>query len=195
MNRVYYCFMYFGTKPYDLEGYIRHHGDGSNMFRGKDFAQPRTLRDGDILSNGWRVVGEPEQGFNDSGLITFSNGLSRVIAPRLPLQLMSGGRGVLPGELRIGQILQTGCVILDTPKPLGSVERHDGQDEVEIDITGGWEGHTVGVPSDIELAVFEEEYPPSSGTPLGAFALERTLGMREVARRNLPELGQLTMEV
>jgi hypothetical protein len=117
------------------------------------------------------------------------------VAPRLALQLKSDKPGVLPGQLRIGHILQTGCVILDNPKPLGPIEWHGGQAEVEIMITGGWEGHNIGVPQDIELAVFEEEYPPSTKTPLGAFALERTLHMHEIARRNLPQLGQLSLDI
>ena len=186
--------MYFGTKPYGLEDYIKYHGDGSNLYRGETFAQPGTLEEGDVLSNGWTVVGEIGRGFNSSPVVTFSNGLSRVIAPRLALQLQSDKSGLLPSQLRPGHILQTGCVVLDNPKAIGAVERHGGQEEVKIYITGGREGHEVGVPHDIELAVFDEEYPPSSQTPLGAFALEKTLGMSEVARRNLPQLGQLALE-
>lgn len=187
--------MYFGTKPYGLEDHIRYHGDCSNLYRGEDFAQPRTLTHGDVLSNGWQVAGKPLEGHNSSTQINFTNGFSRIIAPRLPLQLKSDKQGILPGQLRVGQILQTGCVVLDNPRPIGPVEWRNGQHEVEVNLTGGWEGHNVGVPYDIELAVLDEEYPPSTATPIGVFALERALGMREIARRNLPQLGQLALDL
>ena len=186
--------MYFGTESYGLEDYIKYHGDGSNLYRGETFAQPRTLKDGDILSNGWMVVGDLGSGFNGSPIVNFSNGLSRVIAPRLALQLLSDKRGVLPAHLRPGTILQTGCVVLDNPRLIGAVNYRGDQEEVEITITGGREGHSIGVPYDIELAVFDEEYPPSPLTTLGAFALENTLSMNDIARRNLPQLGKLALD-
>jgi hypothetical protein len=187
--------MYFGTKPYGLEGYIRNHGDGSSMYRGEDFGQPNTIHDGDVLSNGWTIVGEPFEGGNGSVGLRFNNGEYRLVPARIPLQLVSDKPGVFPVELRTGHILQTGCVILDEPRGIGSVEWHDGQDEVELKLTGGWEGHEITVPSDLAIAVFDEMYPPSSDTVLGAFALEQTLGMREVARQNLPKLGQLGIDI
>lgn len=165
------------------------------MLRGSDFAQPRTLTNGDVLSNGWQVDGEPSRAVNSSVGIHFTNGLTRIVAPRLPLQLQSDRKGILPSQLKIGQILQTGCVVLDNPKPIGPVEWHGNQEEVGIDITGGWKGHQFGAPTDLELAVFEEMYPPRTDTLLGAFALKEALGMRKIARRNLTELGQLALEI
>ena len=162
----YYQYMYFGTKPYDLEGYIENHGDGSNMYRGENFGQPRTLQEGDVLSNGWTVIGNPFEGFNGNVGLNFSNGLHRLVPARIPLQLESENPGLLPAELIAGHILQTGCVVLDEPQRVGSVEWHDDQDEVRLKITGGWEGHEITVPSDLEVAVFEEIYPPSSDTVL-----------------------------
>lgn len=187
--------MYFGTKPYELEGYINNHGDGSNMYRGEDFGQPRTILDGDTLSNGWIIVGKPFEGGNGSVGLRFSNGQQRLVPSRIPLQLKSENPGILPSDLQIGHILQTGCVILDKPISLGSVEWHGGQEEVELKLTGGWEGHKVVVPSDLVIAVFEESYPPSSSTMLGAFTLERIFSMHQVARQHLPKLGHLALEV
>lgn len=186
--------MYFGTKPYGLEGYIKNHGDGSNMYRGEDFGQPNTIHDGDVLANGWTVVGKPFKGYNGSVGLRFSNGQQRLVPARIPLQLKSDKSGIYPADLQTGHILQTGCVILEEPKSLGSAEWHDGQEEVELKLTGGWEGHEFGVPSDLAIAVFEETYPPSSTTMLGAFTLERTLSMHEVARQHLPKLGQLSLD-
>lgn len=187
--------MYFGNKPYGLEGYIKNHGDGSNMYRGEDFGQPRTLHHGDTLANGMIIVGKPFVGHNSSIGLNFSNGEHRLVPARIPLQLQSEKTGVYPTELHVGHILQTGCVILDEPKEIGSVEWHDDQDEVELKLTGGWEGHEISVPSDLAIAVFEEAYPPSPSTQLGAFALERTLGMHEIARQHLPKLGQLALDI
>ncbi|HVC35871.1 MAG TPA: hypothetical protein VNE40_00285 [Candidatus Dormibacteraeota bacterium] len=188
--------MYFGSKPYGLEEYLEHHkGDGSNMLRSEDFAQPRALTQGDILSNGWEVSGKPFLAFNSSTGLHFTNGLTRIVAPRIPLQLRSDRAGYLPEQLRIGQILQTGCVVLDTPKPIGPVEWHNGQDELELKLTGGFVGHEVGVPYDLELAVFGEEYPPNSQTLLGSVALDGVQTLYEEAKRNLPKLGQLAFEV
>ncbi len=187
--------MYNGTKSYSLEGYIEDHGNGNNMLRGEDFGQPRTLDEGDVLSNGWTVVEKPIEGFNGSVRLNFSGSVHRLVPARIPLQLKSDKPGVLPAELATGHILQTGCVILNEPRGVGPVERHDGQDEVELKLTGGWEGHEITVPSDLAIAVFDEVYPPSSDTVLGVFALERALGMREVARQNLPKLGQLDLDI
>jgi hypothetical protein len=177
--------MYFGTKPYGLEGYIEHHGDGSNMYRGEDFGQPRTMHDGDVLANGWTIVGEPIEGANGSVVLSFSNGAHRFVPGRVALQLESERPGVLPAGLATGQILETGCVILDEPRLVGAVDWHDGQDEVELRLTGGLLGHEITVPSDLPLAVFDEVYPPSTDTLLGAFASEQVLSMRAVARHNL----------
>lgn len=190
--------MYFGTKPYGLDGHIEHSGSGSNMYRGEDFAQPRALTDGDVLANGLIVVGQPYIAFNSSPGIRLSDGSHRIVAPRLPLQLQSDiANGVLPAELQIGQILQTGDVVLSEPKQIGRVGRtewHDDQ-EVTIHLTGGRDGHHVGVASDLPLAVFNEVYPPSSETPLGRFTLEWALRMDEAARVNLPRLGQLALDI
>ena len=191
----YYQFMYTGTQPYDLDTYIARHGDGTNLYRGEDFAQPQALHDGDTLSNGWQIAGKPFRAANSSVGLNFTNGKTRIVAPRLPLQLNSDRTGLLPGQLAVGQILETGCVVLAEPVAIGSVEWHNGQQEVKVELTGGWEGHKVGAPDDLPLAVFEEVYPPSSSTTLGSFTLERTLGMHEVARRNLPQLGQLALDL
>ena len=194
-SMYYYQIMYTGTQPYDLDTYITHHGDGSNFYRGEDFAQPQALRDGDTLSNGWQIAGDPFPAVNGSVGLTFTNGETRIVAPGLPLQLNSDRKGLLPGQLAAGHILETGCVVLAEPVAIGSAGWHNGQQEVKVELTGGWEGHEVGTPDDLPLAVFDEVFPPSADTTLGSFALERTLGMHEIARRNLPQLGQLALDL
>lgn len=100
--------MYFGTKPYGLEGYIKNYGNGNNMYRREDFGQPLTLRDGDTLANGLIVVGRPFEGGNGSVGLNFNNGEHRFIPARIPLQLQSEKLGVYPAELHIAHILQRG---------------------------------------------------------------------------------------
>lgn len=187
----YYYAMYFGTKPYGLEGYIRNYGDGSNMYRGEDFGQPNTLHNGDVLANGWTVVEKPFQRGNGIVGLLFNNGEHRLVPARIPLQLKSDKPGVLPAELATGHILQTGSIILDEPRYMGATEWHKDQHEVAIKLTDGWEGRGITVPDDLAIAVFDEMYPPSSVTLLGAFVLGRALDMPEVERQNLPNLGNL----
>ncbi len=180
--------MYFGKTPYGIEGYIEHYGDGSNMLRGQDFAQPRTLVPGDELANGW-VVGEKLSGFSSSVGVRFMNGEVRVVAPRIPLQLKGGAEGVYPGDLRTGQILQTGCVVLDAPVPVDPVQWHADQEEVALKLTGGFKGHDVRVATDLPLAVYSEMYPPGPSSLLGAFTMDNVMRMDQEARSNLPQAG------
>lgn len=163
------------------------------MLRGEDFAQPRALVRGDVLSNGWEVH-ESYVAMNSNPALVFTNGITRVVAPRLPLQLKSERSGVLPGQLRIGQILQTSCVVLEAPKPIGPSRWYGNQNEIELTLTGGLSGHRVGVPDDIELSLFEEEYPPKSSTLIGRTALEQVQRLSEEATVNLPKIGHLGFE-
>jgi len=169
--------MYFGTKPYGLEGYIRNHGDGSNMYRGETFGQPRTLEPGDILANGLEIAEESYDAGNGSIGLIFVDGSRREVAARVPLLLQGEGRGKLPMQLEVGDIFATGCVVLTKP---GVYEEDDprfeqGRHEVDINITGGFDGHHIGVPNDLFIALYSETYPPSSDTTFGTFILANTL--------------------
>lgn len=179
----------FERQPYDLEGHIRHFGNGINMYRGEDFGQPLALHEGDVLSNGWTVIGKPHEGFNGGIVLRFSTGRERTVPGRIPLQLKSDQEGILPADLQIGHILQTGCVVLDHPRELGMLGWHGTQNEVGVKLTGGLDGAEIGLPSDLAIAVFDEVYPPNTDTMLGAYAVEGVLAMRDSARRNLPQLG------
>lgn len=182
--------MYFGTKPYGLETFIEHSGDGSNLYRGETFTQPRALEHGDVLSNGWQVDGETFEAFNGGVGVNFTNGISRRVPARLPLQLMSETPGVLPMDLRVGQILQTGCVILEPSYLSVSDPRsYPRQEEAAVTLTGGTYGGTISVPVDLEIATFDEAYPPSTNTALGAFAMQRVMKMHESIQESLNSLA------
>lgn len=180
--------MYFSNEPYDLGGHIKYHGSGYNLYRGEDFAQPRALKVGDVLSNGWTIVDDSRESYNGGVEVRFDRWVTRRIAARLPLQLQSERPGVLPMDLQVGQIFQTGDVILDEPRPLTAEETEyfgRGLESVSILLTGGREGHRLAVHSDIELAVSDETYPPNPGTKFGTFVLENTMRMDENARQHL----------
>lgn len=184
--------MYFGTKPYGLEGYIEHQGDG-NMYRGETFGQPRTLNSGDVLANGLELVcGWSEEGNGGVGL-HFTDGTKRVVAARIPLLLRGGTSGKYPSDLEVGDIFETGCVVLAPPAEL-DIEDPDfesNRSEVDVTITGGLSGATIGMPKDLMVALHGETYPPSTETTFGAFVVDRVLSMGAVARRNLPQYGRL----
>ncbi|HLB66353.1 MAG TPA: hypothetical protein VJJ78_02035 [Candidatus Saccharimonadales bacterium] len=189
--------MYLGTKPYGLEDYIRHHGDGSNMYRGETFGQPRTLHNGDVLANGLVVIEKPYEAGNGGVGLNFTDGSRRRVPARIPLLLKGEAYGKLPIDLAVGDIFETGCVVLETPGKLDvddpRYEQHES--EVGITITGGFSGHSIRVPSDLVIALHPEAYPPSSDTAFGAFVLANTLKVNEGTRHNLPKLGQLALEV
>lgn len=184
--------MYFGTKPYGLEGYIEHRGDGS-MYRGENFGQPRTLVPGDVLANGLEIAeGWSEEGNGGVGL-RFTDGTQRVIAARVPLLLAGGEGGKYPLDLEVGDILETGCVVLAAPSEFDAEDPQfeDNRSEVEVSLTGGLSGHTIGIPKDLVVALHGETYPPSVETRFGAYVVDKVLKMGARARRNLPQHGRL----
>lgn len=179
--------MYFGTKPYDLAAHVKYYGDGSNLYRGVDFAQPRALESGDVLANGYTVFGSHE-GYNGGVNVAFFGNIRRRIPALLPIQLQGERPGVLPLDLQIGHILVTGDVVLSVSEAKGSVDYHFDQEEVEIHITGGLDGHSFGIPADLPVAVLDEMYPPSTDTLIGAYTVAQALRMTDEARINLSQL-------
>jgi len=189
--------MYFGTEPYGLEGYIRHHGDGSNMYRTEEFAQPRTLQPGDVLANGLVVDTDVYDAGNGGVGFGVSGEGRRVVAGRIPLQLQSERPVTLPLDLQIGSILETGCVVLSEPRqiPDDDLEYEENRFEVLLRLTGGFEGHPVSVPKDLAIAVLPELYPPDPESVLGKFAIENVFKMNGGARRSLPKLKIFGLEL
>ncbi len=185
--------MYFGAVPYNLEGYIENFGDGSNMYRSDTFGQPRTLVAGDVLANGLELAGKPTDASNGGILLPFTDGINRRVAARIPLLFEGGTTGKLPNYLVVGDIFETGCVVLDTKGELvkDNPRYKDHAYEVGLVISGGLNGHQIEVPNDLIIALHDEIYPPSQKSLIGAFAIKRVLEMGARARRNLPNYGRL----
>ena len=188
--------MYFGTKPYGIEVYIENYGDGSNMLRSETFGQPRTLSPGDVLANGLEIAQNWSEEGNGRVGLHFTDGIKRIVAARIPLLLAGGTSGKSPLDLEVGDIFETGCVVLANPSQLDVRDPFYRENESEIGLTlpVGRLGRLIGVPKDLVIALSPETYPPSSETAFGAFVLRRTLSMHEGASRNLPKLGQLALD-
>lgn len=182
--------MYFGTTPYGLEGHIKHYG---GMYRGEGFGQPRTLVPGDMLASGHEIAEEWLEGGNGGVCLIFADGTRRVVPARIPLSLSGGEPGKRPLDLIVGDILETGDVVLDPPRELDAEDPgfEGGRYEVEVVLTGGASGHSVSMPRDLFVAVHPEAYPPSTETRFGAFVVANVLKMGAKARRNLPQYGRL----
>lgn len=97
------------------EHFERHHGSGTNMLRTQILAQPRVLRKDDVLATKESVVEIPRSGYNSSCLVRLSCTGWVKLAPRLPVALLNNRNFKLPIELRIGQKLATGCLIVKKP--------------------------------------------------------------------------------
>jgi|GEM_PF-5540954 hypothetical protein len=77
---------------YDLQAHLSKKGSGCNLLRTELVAQPRTLRPGDILATGDRVLALPRDGGNGRVWVLLSGGLLGNwvdMASRLPLALLS----------------------------------------------------------------------------------------------------------
>jgi hypothetical protein len=185
--------MYFNDQSYGLEGYLENHGNGSNLYRGENFGQPRTLIPGDVLANGLEIAKEwSEEGDGGVGL-HFTNGTKRVVAARVPLLLAGGEYGKYPIDLEVGDIFETGSVVLEQPNEYNTEDPQfeDSRREVELKLTGGFNGHKIGMPKDIVVALYSEAYPPSLETRFGSYVVDNVLKMGARARRNLPQYGRL----
>lgn len=97
------------------EHFKTHSGDGTNMLRTSNIAQPMALRTKDILSTGEIVVEDPRGGYNSSSLIHLDKTGWVELAPRLPIALAGNKRFRLPGGLTKNDRLSTGCLIVKAP--------------------------------------------------------------------------------
>lgn len=149
-----------------LEQYYEDRELPRNHYRTMEFAQPRDLQPGEELSNGWKIYQRPRATEYGISLLFQDDRPERYISPRLPLQLKAFRpsdspdeplvklTGVLPQDLQVGDILQTGCVVVAPSEPAAPSRRPNGQTEVVINLSGGQAVQGTGVPDDIELAVF-----------------------------------------
>lgn len=144
----------------DFAAYFSGDGSGDNLLRSGRIAQPRTLRDGDILATGYAVVGKPRVGFNSSILICLTLGMYDVrwvsLPPRIPIALEAEEDGTvykrnyaLPAELECGDIIGNGDEVLSKPQWCCD-------EGVMLRLTGGAEGHTIWVPDIVPIAILTE---------------------------------------
>ena len=100
-------------ESYSLQEYRRRQrGNGTNMLRTTNLAQPWTLKPNDVLATGDIVVEIPRRGFNSSILIRLDQIGWIELAPRLPIALWSNKKFRLPMDLRKNDKLATGCLIV-----------------------------------------------------------------------------------
>lgn len=144
---------YAPDKTNSLGWYRSQLGRANNRYRTMEFAQPRVLRSGEILSSGWKIYETPRDEASGVSLLFQEGRPERLIPPRLPLQLHGDVPGVLPQDLHVGDILQTGCVVLEPPYPVGQRHPNDQQD-IAVGLSGGQRVQTTMTPNDVELAVF-----------------------------------------
>jgi hypothetical protein len=177
--------MYTGKWPYGLEAHVAQYGKALNGYRGDDFAQPRALERGDILAGGLRLIKNPVDGNAGSVGLELEDpyGYRRraLVAARLPLQLGYDNNGLLPGELQVGHTLKTGDVVLAKPQTIDN-------EQIELELSGGYVVQRVPAPVSLRLAVMSNVYPPpDANTPLGAYVLRTVERLPEEARVNLAQ--------
>jgi hypothetical protein len=102
-------------KSHGLKECLQRSGDGSNMLRISDIAQPRALKLDDVLASGEKVVKPLRSGYNSSCLACLDRTGWVEIAPRFPIALLGNKSYKFPEELRAGDRLATGCVVVKDP--------------------------------------------------------------------------------
>jgi len=89
-----------------------HQGDGTNLLRMPNFAQPRALKVGDMLASGEFVTETGRKGYNDIPLIHLDLSGWVELVPRLPVAIGCNGKFKLPADLRKSDKLATGCLVV-----------------------------------------------------------------------------------
>jgi hypothetical protein len=77
-----------------LKEFVLKKGSGENRLRTKRLAQPGSLKKGDILADGSRVLSDPREGGNGSVLIHLTGGFDGAwvgIPARIPIALLTKG--------------------------------------------------------------------------------------------------------
>ncbi|GEM_PF-6865272 len=132
-------------------------GSNQNIDRGDTYSQPMALKKNDELSGGQRLIHDPRN-TNDGVSILLKDDRKRYVPLRLALQLGDvTENAVLPQDLRVGDVLQTGCVVLaESVELTGEGPYCDTNDQfnVRISLSGGQRPQTIATPSDLYLARF-----------------------------------------
>ena len=141
-----------------------------NEQREEAYAQPLALKRDDELANGWQLRHDTINTI-DGASILFRGNMKRYVPQRLPLQLghtaIAEGMGVLPYDLRVGDVLQTGDVVLAEPEKIETdLPFSDTKDQynTRIYLSGGQRPQPVATPSDLHLARFGtlNDLPPDA---------------------------------
>jgi hypothetical protein len=187
--------MHGRPQTYGLERHIEYIGGGTNLFRTEHFAQPKALQPGDELASGHKVW-EVGESYNGGVLLKLDDFQNLTVPSRIPLLLAGGENGKLPLELEVGDILETGEVVLDGPTQFESDHARFRSDKKRagITITGGSNGVTLSVHRDLIIATSVEKYPPAPETLFGGFVIRETLKMGAAARKHLPNYGRLDVQ-
>ena len=106
------AYLEFCREVYGFEKYPQKKGNGINLLRTENIAQPRAIRIGDVLANGLKVE-KLRMGFNSSVLIGFDNSVWVELAPRLPIALIGNEKFKLPLQLNENDELATECKVVD----------------------------------------------------------------------------------
>ncbi len=176
---------FYPKEPYGIETYYEHYDDGSNLLREDTYAQPLTLKEDDLLSNIWKLAANPETRTNVGAELHFTNKKLRIVPPRIPLQLLSETRGVLPENLQIGDVLQTGCVVLDEPQPVEPDPERENQHDTHVLLPSGSRGSWIRIPSDLEVAVHGHMETLDFDSKFGQFVLSRLKDLKPNVTKKL----------
>ncbi|MEI7424718.1 MAG: hypothetical protein WCK10_01205 [Candidatus Staskawiczbacteria bacterium] len=108
------------TKIYDqtyglIEFMSEESHSGRCMLRTTHAAQPKALRQGDVLATGELVVENPRRGYNSSILIHLDKTGWVELAPRFPIALKGNRKFKLAAELVLNENLLTTCEIVSSP--------------------------------------------------------------------------------
>ena len=129
-----------------LSSYQTAHGNGTNLLRMPNFAQPRALKVGDMLVSGEFVAETGRRGYNSIPLIRLDLSGWVEIAGRFPVAIGCNEKFKLPAELRRGDKLATGCLVVKD-----SVSHEINWTDVYLDR----DSCVIDVPSCIPLALQE----------------------------------------
>lgn len=146
LHRLHSIVREFPTISIDAEGKLRDREDRINLARVRVY-----LEDGLIILSGKELPGTrlynygPPYGF-EGHIRNRGNGTNRLRTDRL----------AQPGALQVGDILATGDKVLSSP-------REGGNGSVLIHLTGGFDGHWIGVPARIPIALLTKEDNPPPG--------------------------------
>jgi hypothetical protein len=98
-------------QPYGLAEHAREFGNGTNLLRTTDIAQPRALKPCDILASKEMVAQPLRSGYNSSCLVCLDKSGWVELAPRLPLALLGNKKYKFPAQFERGDKLATGCEV------------------------------------------------------------------------------------